>query len=44
MIHTNANRSKPQHRARLSYAEAVERLPREKANKQQRRSKRYSWD
>lgn len=44
MIHTNANRTKSEHRARLSYAEAGERLPREKANKQQRRRTRYNWE
>lgn len=44
MIHTNINRAKMGHRSRLSYAEAVERLPREKSNKQQRRKTRYSWE
>lgn len=44
MIHTNTNRTKPAHRARLSFAEAADRLPREKANKQQRRKTRYNWE
>lgn len=44
MIHTNTNRIKPTPRARLSYAEAGDRLPREKANKQQRRKTRYNWE
>lgn len=44
MIYTNSNRMKLCSRARLSYSEAVERLPREKANKQQRRKSRYNWE
>lgn len=44
MLHTNANRSKVSHKARLSYSEAQERQPREKSNKQQRRKTRYNWE
>ena len=44
MIHTNSNRTKVAHRARLSYAEAADRLTKEKGNKQQRRKSRYSWE
>lgn len=44
MIHTNENRQKAPPRARLSYAEAGDRLQREKANKQQRRKTRYNWE
>lgn len=44
MIHTNINRDKQPRRARLSYAEAGERLQREKGNKQQRRKTRYNWE
>lgn len=44
MIHTNTNRIKAPPRARLAYAEASDRLPREKANKQQRRKTRYNWE
>lgn len=44
MTHTNANRTKLAPRARLSYTEAGDRLPREKANKQQRRKTRYNWE
>lgn len=44
MIQTNSNRTKTAHRARLSYAETLERCPREKAQKQQRRRTRYNWE
>lgn len=44
MIFTNINRTKAAPRSRLAYAEAIERLPREKANKQQRRKTRYNWE
>lgn len=44
MIHTNTNRLKAAPRARLAYTEAADRLPREKANKQQRRKTRYTWE
>lgn len=43
MSQTNANRDKSARLARLSFAEAAERLPRDKDNKQQRRKKRYDW-
>lgn len=44
MIQTNVNRDKQTRPARLSYAEAGERLRRDKANKQQRRKTRYNWE
>lgn len=44
MIQTNVNRDKQTRPARLSYAEAGERLQRDKANKQQRRKTRYNWE
>lgn len=44
MIYTNSNRSKLARPERLSHAEAVERLAKEKGNKQQRRKTRYNWE
>ncbi|QYC52642.1 hypothetical protein [Salmonella phage SSBI34] len=44
MIATNTNRDKISHKNKLSYGEAKERITVSKANKQQRRKTRYSWD
>lgn len=43
MSQSNINREKSSRRDRLPYSEAMERIPREKANKQQRRKTRFDW-
>ena len=43
MTATNENRARIANRAKLSYAEAKERITVSKGNKQQRRKTRYDW-